>query len=419
LAQVKEKRAGPLRPPERIVVTRTRIKAFKRPCVTPQQKLLWLKITIPAALICSFGLSWRLWVSSHLFPMSPVGDFLPAIPFPLDVIWFVLLLGLLPLIVILDRPRTLIFSFLILAGLLSLWDQTRWQPWFYQYFLMLAAIAVYAWKSPEAQNDQAALNVCRAIIAFTYFWSGLQKLNANFVRETWPDIAGPILRFLPEAGRRIPRFLVLAIPLLEIVTGLGLITRKFRNASVVLAVATHALVLVLLMSSGENTVVWPWNIAMVLFVAILFWRDQGKETAPGRILYMRRPFHAVILLLVGVLPTLSLVGRWDSYLSSALYSGNTDQAVILVDRAAIGRLPESLKPYEREGSQWFFLDVNRWAFGELNVPIYPEPRVYRRVARQICTYDDSPSVIKLMIRKRPDPLTGRREDEFYDCKHLF
>jgi hypothetical protein len=110
------------------------------------------------------------------------------------VVWFVLLLGLLLIIIILDRPRKLIFSFLILAGLLSLWDQTRWQPWFYRYFLMLAAMAVYAWKSPEAQNEQAALNVCRAIIAFTYFWSGLQKLNANFARETWPDIAGPFLR---------------------------------------------------------------------------------------------------------------------------------------------------------------------------------------------------------------------------------
>jgi len=180
---VKEKRAGPLRQAERIVVRRNWIKAFKSPRAAPQQKLLWLKITIAAALLCAFGLSWRLWVSSRLFPLSPVSDSLPAIPFPLDVIWFVLLLGLLPIIIILDRPRKLIFSFLILAGLLSLWDQTRWQPWFYQYFLMLTAIAVYAWKNPNAQNDQAALNVCRAIIAFTYFWSGLQKLNANFVRE--------------------------------------------------------------------------------------------------------------------------------------------------------------------------------------------------------------------------------------------
>jgi len=224
---------------------------------------------------------------------------------------------------------------------------------------------------------------------------------------------------LPDAGKKIPPFLILAIPLLEIVTGLGLVTRKFRNASVVLAVATHAFVLVLLMSSGENTVVWPWNLAMVLFVAILFWRDQDKETAPRRILSLRSPFHAVVILLVGLLPALSLVDRWDSYLSSALYSGNTDQSVIFVDRTAKGRLPGSLKQYAREGKQWFFLDVNRWAYGELNVPIYPEPRIYRRVARQICTYDDRPSEVKLMIRKKPDPLTGHRDDEFYDCEHLF
>src|SRR5262249_23871512 len=162
-----------------MVVTRSWMKVFPTPCAEAEQKLLWLKITIPAALICAFGLSWRLWISSRLFPLSPVSSHLPAVPFPLDVMWFGLLLGLLLGIMIVAQPRKLIFSFLVLAGLLCLWDQSRWQPWFYQYCLMLAAIGVYAWKSPEARQDQAALNAIRAIVAFTYFWSGLQKLNAN------------------------------------------------------------------------------------------------------------------------------------------------------------------------------------------------------------------------------------------------
>src|SRR5262249_50644243 len=221
-------------------------------------------------------------------------------PFRVDVIWFGLLLGLLLAIMIVAQPRKLIFSFLVLAGLLSLWDQTRWQPWFYQYCLMLAAIGVYAWKSPEARQDQAALNAIRAIVAFTYFWSGLQKLNANFVRETWADITGPLFRFLPQFARQVPPFLILAIPILEILAGLGLISRRFRNAAVVVAIGSHIFVLMMLISSRENTVVWPWNIAMVLFVVILFWQD--RETVPRRILYVRSPFHALVLLLVGVLP---------------------------------------------------------------------------------------------------------------------
>ncbi|HKY44373.1 MAG TPA: hypothetical protein VJM50_14900, partial [Pyrinomonadaceae bacterium] len=72
----------------------------------------------------------------------------------------------------------------MLAGLLSLFDQTRWQPWFYQLIFMLLGLGLFAWKRPERKNNAVALNVCRLIILCTYFWSGLQKLNVTFIRET-------------------------------------------------------------------------------------------------------------------------------------------------------------------------------------------------------------------------------------------
>ena len=341
---------------------------------------------------------------------------MPVIPFPLDVIWLSLIFGLLLAITIVKQPQKLIFSFLILAGLLSLWDQMRWQPWFYQCFFMLAAIGLYTRKKPGLQSQQVALNLCRVIVVFTYFWSGLQKLNISFIKETWPVMAGSFLRLLPEFARKIPPYLLLMIPLFEILIGLGLITRRFRNAATVLAVGTHIFVLMVLIPSGENTVVWPWNITMILFVLVLLWQD--KETSARSILLPKSALHAVVLLLFGVLPAFSLIGLWDSFLSSALYSGNTDEAVILVSHPSMDNLPKAIHPYAREGRQWFFLDVNIWAYAELNVPVYPEPRIYRSVARKICTYEKNPSEIKLMIRNRPNPFTGHREDEFYDCDHL-
>jgi hypothetical protein len=405
------------RPPReqpKVVSVRKPMKYFNS-FVTPKHRITWVKITIVATLLCCFGLSWRLWVSSRLFPLSPVSSVLPVVLFPFDYIWLFLLLGILVGIAIIAQPRKLILYFLVFAGLLSLWDQMRWQPWFYQCFFMLAAIGFYAWKQPEAENQHVTLNACRLIVVLTYLWSGLQKLNANFVRDTWPDLAGPLLRLLPIL-KKLPPWLILIIPVVEILLGFGLLTRKFRNLTVLFAFATHVFVLTLLIWSGENVVVWPWNIAMALFVVILFW--QNNETSARNIVAGRNLFQPILLLLFGVMPAFSLFNLWDSYLSAALYSGNTDRAVVLVSPDVISHLPAEIHAHIWQNSKPFFLDLNRWSYGELNVPAYPEPRVYRRVAERICRYADNSSDIKLRIFGKPNLLTGVRKSEFYDCDHL-
>jgi hypothetical protein len=369
------------------------------------------------AIAGSLLLSWKLWISSRLFPLAPVSNSLPAIPYPVDYIWFLSLLALLAAISFVSRPRKLILVFLGLAVLLSLWDQTRWQPWFYQYLFMLAAVGLFAWKKPEAANNRAALDACRLIVVSTYLWSGVQKLNVTFVRETWPDMAGFLPSSWQSAVNQVPSFLILVIPFMEILIGLGLLSRRFRNGAVMLAAATHVAILMLLVVSGENIVVWPWNIAMVLFVWILFWQD--KETTARRILVGKKAFHTLVLILFGVLPSLSFVDLWDSYLSSALYSGNTYQAAIYMSPSVMARLPAAIHPHIWQRSKPFFLDINRWGYGELHVPVYPEPRVYRHITKQICQYAETDSNIELRIKERPDPLTGRRGSQYYDCDHLY
>ena len=61
--------------------------------------------------------------------------------------------------------------------------------------------------------------------------------------------------------------------------------------------------------------------------------------------------------------------------------------------------------------------MNRWAYGELRVPVYPEPRVYRQVAKRICKYAAGER-ISLWIKQKPHPLTGSFESEYYDCETL-
>lgn len=392
------------------VATTAPSRGFTNPFPLPEQKIAWLKIASAVALLASFGLSWRLWISTRAFPLAPVSSALPAIPFPIDYVCFVAMIGLLVAIAIVRRPQKLIFIFLAIAVLLAFFDQNRWQPWFYQSLFMFLALAFYGWKRPES-----ALNALRLIAIATYFWSGCQKLNAEFIHQTWPDMAGPLLSYLPFL-RHLPPALLLFMPVVEIAIGIGLLTRKFRNLATILAVATHLFILLTLITSGENRVVWPWNVAMILVVWILFWQD--ADTAPRQVLG-GSGLQLAILLFFGILPALSFAGLWDSYLSVALYSGNTSQAVIYVSPAVIERLPPSARPHVWQSTQPYFLDINRWSYGELNVPLYPEPRIYRRVAEDVCDLAGGDSGdVRLRIKGKPNPLTGVRKSEFYDCAHL-
>lgn len=384
--------------------------------VTTERRLVALKITVAVALALGFVLSFRLWISSRLFPLVPVIPKPPAVPFPFDYIWFALLLGLLVAICVRAQPRKFVIAFLALAGLLCLFDQMRWQPWFYQYFFMLAALGFGAWKEPPVKGNRAALKCCALIIVSIYFWSGVQKLNASFIYEVWPGMLEPLLRFLPGGLKSLPRFTALIIPLLEICIAMGLLTRRFRNASVILAIATHAVILALLIPTGENTVVWPWNIAMGFLVLILFWQNQ--ETTAGQILVPKRAFHTLVLILFAILPPLSLIGLWDSYLSSALYSGNNYRGVIYINRPVMDRLPAALYQYVWSDVQPMFLDPTLWAYGELNVPVYPEPRVFRRITEQVCAYAERPEDVQLGLRGKPNLFTGVRVTRYYDCNHL-
>jgi hypothetical protein len=382
---------------------------------TPERQVVLLVRCTAAAIGCSFLLSWKLWLSSRLFPLAPVSDYLPEISYPIDYIWFFSLLALLPVISFLPRSRKIVLIFVCLGALLSLWDQTRWQPWFYQYLFMLAAIGLLAWNEKGAGSNRAALNACRLIVTSIYLWSGVQKLNITFVRKTWPDLAAFLPSSWQAAVAHFPSYLILIIPLVEIFVGLGLLTRRFRNGAVLLAVATHMAILLLLVASGENVVVWPWNVAMMVFVGILFWRD--KETTARRIVAGKKAFQVLVLILFGVLPSLSFAGLWDSYLSSALYSGNTYQTALYLGPTALARLPGEIHPHVWQKTEPFFLDINRWAYAELRVPVYPEPRVFRRVAKRICKYAEGER-LALWIRQKPHPFTGSFESEYYDCESL-
>ena len=107
-----------------------------------------------------------------------------AIPAPLDYVLYAAMFAMLIAIAMVARPSKWIGFFVALAIVIALFDQSRWQPWFYQYLIMLIAVGL----SEQRICDE----YCRLVMVCTYFWSGLQKTNRRLHPQCFSLHDGPL-----------------------------------------------------------------------------------------------------------------------------------------------------------------------------------------------------------------------------------
>lgn len=124
-------------------------------------RILWLKTALALGFTAGFLLSAKFWISTRFYPLTPVSAKLPAIAFPIDYILFLALFVLLTAIILFPGPRAPLFTFVAITIALGLLDQSRWQPWVFQYLFMLAALGFFSWKSSDIKGQDRALNTCR------------------------------------------------------------------------------------------------------------------------------------------------------------------------------------------------------------------------------------------------------------------
>ena len=180
--------------------------------------IFWLKAAVSAGWIAGFLLSPKLWLSSRTYPLTPVSGLLRPLPAPFDYVVFVALLLLLTWIAIATRPVRAITALVAVAAAYALFDQSRWQPWFYQYLFMLAALGL-SYRDEESRRGM--LQTCRLIVAAIYFWSGVHKANSTFVHDAFPLMVEPLVRWVPEIARGRLLSLGFAAPIAEAAIGLG------------------------------------------------------------------------------------------------------------------------------------------------------------------------------------------------------
>lgn len=364
-------------------------------------RVFWLKAMIVLVFCVGLVMSSRLWIGPRTYPLSPVLSFPPSSIYPIDLFLYAALFVLGGAILVSPRPQKFIFSFLGIVIVFCLLDQTRWQPWVFQYGFLLAALALFSWDSDDIGGRERTLNVARLIVATTYIFSGLQKLNLHFINVDFPWIVEPITNAFP-AAHGLLYVLGIGAPFIQIGFGVGLLTRKYRRVSLILAVSMHAFILAMFGPFGQNwnNIIWPWTAAMAGLDLLLF---TGKQKFSVRDIFWgnRHPYHVCVLVLFAILPFLSFFNLWDSYLSSALYSGNLTEATIYATDKGRDSLPASIRAYLVHTSpNTNVLNIQRWAIEDLNVTPYPETRVYKKIAKAVCEHSQFPADFVLLVHEQ-------------------
>lgn len=344
-------------------------------------RLNLVKASIFIAFIAGFLLSPHLWLNEgRLFPIIKLSESIPTLPAPFDIITLLLFIGL-SITWIFNEKKWIGYLAIGTLLLILIQDQMRWQPWVYLYLLMLLPFLHH---SQSGENKKAILICLQMVIAGLYIWSGVHKVNPNFLEATFGQLTKTFGIELSQGWKKLGY----ALPLIEIGIGLFLLIPRFRRVGIYGAVAMHVIVLLFLSPVvwHHNSVVYPWNIAMILFVFLLFWNNTDN------LFYSVREIRSHLLMIVAVtlvwiFPILNLFGYWDHYLSFSLYSDKAPLFYIAIEKNELHKIDRRFNNYfarlpGMEGGQ--LIDVHKWAFAELNVPFYPEERLFRKLSSQFC-----------------------------------
>lgn len=330
-------------------------------------------------MVCSFN----LWAGQRWFPTCPVINGFYLAP-PYNYILPGLEIMLLLLLIVSSRTRLIIFFIIVLNIFFVLLDQNRLQPWFFFYNSILIVLFFYNWRIDNVNNYYSYFIILQLAISALYVYSGLQKMNNGFINETYPWFIKPLNAFFSERQMNTLYKTGYIVPVYEIALGFVLLAKPLRFIAIPMALIMHLGIIFLLGPFGNNynSVVWPWNIAMMIIVLLLF---SGKTTE--RYFSVSNMFSVpvfyFIMIVFWILPAINLFNKWETYLSFSLYSGNTGNGKIILSETAYNKLPLYIRHYVVEEGGQYVLNPKLWCVTELNAPMYPELRVFEKVTGHV------------------------------------
>jgi len=368
-----------------------------RPLSGVPARTAWLRAVLLSACFFGMTLSAPLWWSDRTFPLLPIASWFPILPAPWDKWLFVATLA--SLVAALWWYRSAVTIFLAVTFFLYFSDQNRGQPWFYLYWVMLLLSLMPA---------QAGLAGCRLILTAVYLWGGIQKLNGRFFNEVPTWFVSPASGWGLSTGVvHWLQWAVASAPFTEMFIAVGFWIPRLRRVAIGAVVIVHGAALLFLGPLGHNLnqVIWPWNLAMIALVLVLFPANPPARLSPSLSELRNATAAFLVTLLVCALPLLSFFGWWDKSFSFALYSGNQATADIFVQEGFAERLPEAARAYVRRVKQEFHpvlqgpfvFDYITWGMKEMGAPPILEPRSYRSIYGFLRRHAASDADVRMIV----------------------
>ena len=303
-------------------------------------------------------------MNGRQIPAVPLLSFLPfQFEIPI-VLLFTGTLLLISLLIFKVKPH-IILLLILNEVILILYDYIFLQPWEFLYLITFLFYFIY--------NNKINIfnNLINSVLALLYISAGLHKLNRDFLHNVWQKmILNNYFHITDSVIISYKLFFIgLLIPLIEIALGVGLLFSKQKKLGTILLVLMHLLILLFIGPLGlnYNSMVWPWNIAMIFILVINYYNHTIKSKTISN-----------LTLTMGLFLTLLIATGTKSYLTFNLYSGKNPRLIVQSKKPLL--LYNSIQI--KYNGIWY-VDAIIWAQDDIGIPLCPETWYIKKVKDKI------------------------------------